>query len=522
MLKKIRTTLALVVFVLITLLFLDVTGTLHAWLGWLAKIQFWPAFYALNIGVVAVLVVLTFVFGRIYCSVICPLGVMQDVVSWLHGRRKRNRFTYSKEKKWLRYGMLGVFIISAVAGINAIVSLLAPYSSYGRIASSLFKPVYEAGNNVLASIAEHFNSYAFYSVDVWMKSLPTLIIASVTFVAIVILAWRGGRTYCNTICPVGTILSFFARFSWFKVRIDESKCVNCGLCTKNCKASAIDFKNHKIDYSRCVVCGDCLGKCHKGALSFTSGRAGKSTSGRADKSTSQQVDKQTSGQADNANLFVNSSTRNSSADNGRRSFLLAAAIATTGAALAQEKKKVDGGLAVIEDKIAPERLTPLTPPGSMSAQHFAQHCTACQLCVSTCPNGVLRPSTDLSKFMQPTMSYERGYCRLECTKCGEVCPTGAIKPITRADKSATQIGHAVWIKKNCVPLTDGVECGNCARHCPAGAIQMVPSDPKNGQSPKIPVVNEARCIGCGACENLCPARPFSAIYVEGHEVHREI
>ena len=522
MLKKIRTTLALVVFVLITLLFLDVTGTLHAWLGWLAKIQFWPAFYALNIGVVAVLVVLTLVFGRIYCSVICPLGVMQDVVSWLHGRRKRNRFTYSKEKKWLRYGMLGVFIISAVAGINAIVSLLAPYSSYGRIASNLFKPVYEAGNNVLASIAEHFNSYAFYSVDVWMKSLPTLIIASVTFVAIVILAWRGGRTYCNTICPVGTILSFFARFSWFKVRIDESKCVNCGLCTKNCKASAIDFKNHKIDYSRCVVCGDCLGKCHKGALSFTSGRADKSTSGRVDKSTSQQVDKQTSGQAGNANLLVNSSTRNSSADNGRRSFLLAAAIATTGAALAQEKKKVDGGLAVIEDKIAPERLTPLTPPGSMSAQHFAQHCTACQLCVSTCPNGVLRPSTDLSKFMQPTMSYERGYCRPECTKCGEVCPTGAIKPITRADKSATQIGHAVWIKKNCVPLTDGVECGNCARHCPAGAIQMVPSDPKNGQSPKIPVVNEARCIGCGACENLCPARPFSAIYVEGHEVHREI
>ena len=522
MLKKIRTTLALVVFVLITLLFLDVTGTLHAWLGWLAKIQFWPAFYALNIGVVAVLVVLTLVFGRIYCSVICPLGIMQDVVSWLHGRRKRNRFTYSKEKKWLRYGMLGVFIISAVAGINAIVSLLAPYSSYGRIASSLFKPVYEAGNNVLASIAEHFNSYAFYSVDVWMKSLPTLIIASVTFVAIVILAWRGGRTYCNTICPVGTILSFLARFSWFKVRIDSSKCVNCGLCTKNCKASAIDFKNHKIDYSRCVVCGDCLGKCHKGALSFTSGRADKSTSGRVNKSTSQQVDKQTSRQADNANLLVNWSTRNSSADNGRRSFLLAAAIATTGAALAQEKKKVDGGLAAIEDKIAPERLTPLTPPGSMSAQHFAQHCTACQLCVSTCPNGVLRPSTDLSKFMQPTMSYERGYCRPECTKCSEVCPTGAIKPITRADKSATQIGHAVWIKKNCVPLTDGVECGNCARHCPAGAIQMVPSDPKNGQSPKIPVVNEARCIGCGACENLCPARPFSAIYVEGHEVHREI
>ena len=500
MLRKIRTTLALVVFVLITLLFLDVTGTLHRWFGWLASIQFWPALLAMHVGVVAMLVVLTLVFGRIYCSVICPLGVMQDVISRLHGMRKKNRFTYSKEKRWLRYTVLAVFVASAVAGVNAVVSLLAPYSSYGRIAGSLMKPVYEAGNNVLAAVAEHFNSYAFYSVDVWMKSLPTLVVASLTLVVIAVLAWRGGRTYCNTICPVGTILSFLARFSWLKVRIDGSKCVNCGLCTKNCKASAIDFKNHRIDYSRCVVCGDCIDKCRKGAISLSSRRADKQTSRRADKQTSKQADELTSGQADkltsgqvnkqtgkqanNANLLVNSSAGDLSAvnslsvDTGRRSFLLGLAVASTAAALAQEEKKVDGGLAAIEDKVAPERLTPITPPGSLSAQHFARHCTACQLCVSNCPNGVLRPSTDLSTFMQPTMSYERGYCRPECTRCGDVCPTGA--------------------------------------------ITMVPVDPKDERSLKIPAVNEARCIGCGACENLCPARPFSAIYVEGHEVHREV
>ena len=500
MLRRIRTILALVVFVLITLLFLDVTGTLHKYFGWLASIQFWPALLALHVGVVALLVVLTLVFGRIYCSVICPLGVMQDIISRLHGIRKKNRFTYSKEKRWLRYGVLVVFVASALAGVNAVVSLLAPYSSYGRIASSLMKPVYEAGNNVLAAIAEHLDSYAFYSVDVWMKSLPTMIVASVTLVVIAVLAWRGGRTYCNTVCPVGTILSFLARFSWLKVRIDGSKCVNCGLCTKNCKASAIDFKNHKIDYSRCVVCGDCIDKCNKGAISLSHSLPRRDEQRQASQSSP-------TGGVEGA---------------GRRSFLLGLAVASTAAALAQEKKKVDGGLAAIEDKIAPKRLTPLTPPGSLSAQHFAQHCTACQLCVSTCPNGVLRPSTGLSTFMQPTMSYERGYCRPECTKCGEVCPTGAIKPITRAQKSAMQIGHAVWIKKNCVPLTDGVECGNCARHCPTGAITMVPLDPNDEHSLKIPAVNEARCIGCGACENLCPARPFSAIYVEGHEVHREV
>lgn len=178
------------------------------------------------------------------------------------------------------------------------------------------------------------------------------------------------------------------------------------------------------------------------------------------------------------------------------------------------------GLAVIEDKKIPERSTAIVPPGALSARSFAQHCTACQLCVSVCPNGVLRPSTDLTKLMQPEMSYERGYCRPECTKCSEVCPAGAIRPITVAEKSSIQIGHAVWVKENCVPLTDGVECGNCARHCPTGAIQMVASDPSNSESLKIPVVNTERCIGCGACENLCPARPFSAIYVEGHEAHR--
>ena len=124
--------------------------------------------------------------------------------------------------------------------------------------------------------------------------------------------------------------------------------------------------------------------------------------------------------------------------------------------------------------------------------------------------------------MQPRSSSERGYCRPECTKCSEVCPAGAIIAIDRADKSAIQIGHAVWVKDNCIPLTEGVACGNCARHCPVGAIQMVPSDKDNPDSPKIPVVNDERCIGCGACENLCPARPFSAIYVEGHEAHRTI
>jgi ferredoxin len=311
----------------------------------------------------------------------------------------------------------------------------------------------------------------------------------VTLVILFILAWRGGRTYCNTICPVGTILSFLARFSILKIRFDEDKCKNCSMCSKNCKAACIDYKTHTVDYSRCVVCGNCIDKCKFGALSYS---------------------------------FSPTAKKNDSVDASKRSFLIAGALAST-AALAQKKEKLmDGGLAELEDKVTPERQTPLTPPGSRSFQHFADHCTGCQLCVSECPNDVLRPSTDLMHFMLPSMSYEKGYCRPECTRCSDVCPAGAIKPLDDVEKSSIQIGHAVWIKKNCVVLTDEVECGNCARHCPAGAIEMVPLDENDEESPMVPAINETACIGCGACEYVCPSRPFSAIYVEGHEVHKHI
>ena len=241
MLRTIRLTLAVIFFALITLLFLDFTGTLHAWFGWMAKIQFLPAVLALNIGVVLFLAMLTLVFGRIYCSVICPLGVFQDIVSWLSAKRKKNRFRYSSALKWLRYGVLGVFVLAIIGGLNSFVVLLAPYSSYGRIVSSLFSPLYQWANNGLAYLAERADSYAFYETDVWMKSLPTLLIATVTLVVLIVLAWRGGRTYCNTICPVGTVLGFLSKYSLLKPVIDTKKCNSCGLCARNCKASCSPY-----------------------------------------------------------------------------------------------------------------------------------------------------------------------------------------------------------------------------------------------------------------------------------------
>ena len=486
-LKRIRTILAVVMFVCITWLFVDFTGTAYQWFSWMPKIQLLEAILAVNVVAIAILVVGTLIFGRIYCSVICPLGILQDVIARFN--RRKNKYSYSKALSWLRYTMLGVMVVALVAGVGSVFQLLAPYSAYGRIATTMFQPIWKAGNNVLASIAEHSDSYLFYHVEQIATFGVVLIIAVVTFIILVILAVRNGRTYCNTICPVGTLLSFFARFSFLKIRFNVEKCKNCSMCSKNCKAACIDYKTHTVDYSRCVTCGNCIDKCKFGALSYS---------------------------------FSTSEKKDKAVDASKRSFLLASALVST-AAMAQKKEKLmDGGIAELEETVASERQTPLTPPGSLSYDNMAKRCTGCQLCVSECPNHVLRPSNDLMHLMLPTMSYERGYCRPECTRCSEVCPAGAIKPLDDVEKSSIQIGHAEWIKKNCVVLTDEVECGNCARHCPSGAIEMVPLDENNEESPMVPAINEAACIGCGACEYVCPSRPFSAIFVEGHEVHRKI
>lgn len=572
MLRIIRITLAAICFVAVTLLFLDFTGTLHLWFGWLAKIQFLPAVLALNFVVIAILLVLTLLFGRIYCSVICPLGIFQDCVSNLSSRRKgkKARFSYSKEIKWLRYGVLVLFVIALVAGLNALVALLAPYSAYGRMVQSLLAPVWQWGNNLLAWIAERQDSYAFVTKDVWLKSLPTLIVAAVTFVVVVVLAWRNGRTYCNTICPVGTTLSFFSRFAMFRPVIDKSKCKSCHACERKCKAACIDVDNHKIDYSRCVDCFDCIDSCRLGALKYRfawgrgvgSGSTGAKTPQNAPVGSKMTSDESKNGQnrssaaptpvaepvvrhgSPTAEVTDNGkgvSTIDATSpvaepveatDKGRRAFLVGGAAVIGGSLLssipmrAEEEeikdKKRDGGFAEVLPKKAPNRKTPITPFGSESVEKFYKHCTACQLCVTVCPNNVLRPSSRLEHLMQPEMSFEKGYCRPECVKCSEVCPAGAILKITPEEKTEWKVGTAGVDYDLCVVNRDGVSCGNCAHHCPVGAIRMVRKNPDDEKSPRIPSVNEEKCIGCGACENLCPSRPISAITVNGYSVHHNV
>lgn len=493
MLRRLRITFASFFLFGITLMLLDITGASFTFLSWMAKIQLLPALLSatsVSLVIVAVLVLITFLFGRIYCSVICPLGIMQDVFTHAHGwiKGKKNRFSFRPERPYVRYSILIVFGVLLLVGLQPLAILLAPYSAYGRIVQSLFAPLYAVANNWLAAIAEHYDSYAFYSVDVYIRSLSTLIIALLTFLAIAHISFYHGRWWCSTVCPVGTLLGSVSRYALYRPVIDTSKCNACGLCEKRCKAECIDPNTHSIDTSRCVDCFDCMDTCRQHAISFT----------RAPKASI-------------------SSSENIQDGASRRRFLGALSGLAVASAASAADKVMDGGLAYIEQKRIPERATPIKPAGALSLSHFQKHCTACQLCVSACPSHVLRPSSSLLTLMQPEMSFERGYCDISCTACADVCPTGAITRILPEDKTAIRIGHAVWIRENCVVLSDHVSCGNCAKHCPAGAITLV--DTAEGT---IPAVDTEKCIGCGTCEYLCPSRPLSAIYVEGQSVHQTI
>ena len=445
-LKVIRIILAALMLLGITALLLDTTGVLRHWLGWMPKVQLLPAMMALNVVVVVAILLVTLVIGRFYCAVVCPMGIFQDLFVWAHKLifGKKRPYRYRKPANWLRYTVLALFVLAMLVGLNSIAVLIAPYSAYGRMVTGL-----------------HASGLAQW-------------VAIATLVVIGLMSFTMGRLWCNSICPVGSLLGLLAKHRLFGIRIDAAKCVGCRKCEHGCKAMCIDIDNKRIDHSRCVDCWNCLAQCPVGAISLGGKQPAESTK---------------------------------PVDDSRRKFVAGTVAVGAAMAVQAQEQKLDGGLAALMDKQVPQRKTPLKPFGSQSIKNFGTRCTACQLCVSQCPEKVLRPSAKLESLMQPELNYTDGYCRMACTRCSEVCPAGAIQPISKEEKTAISIGCAVVLKDNCIG------CGTCARHCPSAAISMVDGKP---------AVNEARCLGCGACEYYCPARPMTAIYVEGREIHTEI
>ncbi|MCX7874679.1 MAG: 4Fe-4S binding protein [Melioribacteraceae bacterium] len=496
-LRKLRIVVSLFFLLITTFLFVDIFNLVTPLISnKITFLQFVPSllkFIAIisisSFGFIIVFI-LTFLFGRIYCSTICPLGTFQDLVNYFSkkiNKKKRNKNLFLKEIKWLRLLILFLAIITFAFGFILIVNLFDPYSIYGRISGNFFKPVLVFINNLLAFILEQFRIFWISPYDIKAFNFIPFLISLSFLILVLVLAWKKGRLYCNTVCPVGTLLGYLSKISFYKIRIKEEDCLSCGACARDCKANCIDSLNKKIDETRCVVCFDCLTSCPTEGITFSFNK--------------KEEIKNESFNNDKRNFFVKTSI-----------FLLTL---TNLAAQVEKKIKITK-----PSKIPIFRKNAISPPGSISLEYFNSKCTACHLCVSSCPTQVLQPSFleyGFTGMLQPRLDNNAGFCNFECNICSEVCPTGAILPIKLEEKKLSQLGIAKFIKENCVVHTQKTECGACSEHCPTKAVHMIPYE----GTLVIPEVREKYCIGCGACEFACPVIPYKAIYVEGNEIHKK-
>lgn len=517
-LKRTRVGLAVFFLVLLALLFIDFRKSFSKeFYQWAVSLQFLPSLLktitvpgTIALGF-AVVVLLTLLLGRVYCSVLCPLGIFQDVISWLSGKTKKKK-KYKYHRAWTigRYTILAVVLLPLLFGSITLLTLLDPYSLFGRIATTLFKPVAVGANNVLAAGFAHADIYNWlYRYDLVALHPALLVVTTIFTVGIVLAAFYRGRLYCNTVCPVGTFLGFLSRFSLVKIALEKDKCTKCGRCARVCKAECIDVKTQKIDYSRCIACYNCLTVCNDHAMAY---QPSKKAAFVKPVSLAPREE---------------APSKSTTVDPSKRNFLVTGLVGIAALygfkapdSLPQptEPKKIKTpkpkGVSTIPEK----KTSPVSPPGSRSVERFNKICTGCSLCVSACPTKVLQPAFmeyGLIGVMQPHMDYHKGLCEFDCTLCSEVCPTGAIVPLTLEAKHTLQIGQVHFDKRNCIVETEKTDCGACSEHCPTKAVHMVPYGKLF-----IPEVDQKICVGCGACEYACPTTPYKAIFVDGNRVHQ--
>jgi ferredoxin-type protein NapF len=438
----------------------------------------------------AFILLLTFITGRTYCSFLCPLGISQDITSRIGGkfRKKFRRYGYKKPHTVLRYSILAItLVVTMIWGIY-MLTLLDPYSIFGRFMTFFGKPAVIGINNLLSNVLGKFDVYSVSHVPVKPFELIVYSLPLIFFLLVGTFSFTKGRFYCNTVCPVGTFLGMISKVSILRINHDDSACTRCGRCAMRCKSSCIDFLNHKIDVTRCVECFNCINVCPDNAMSYGFVKL---------KKKQQEVAK---------------------TDNGRRKVIVSSIFLLLGINKTIRAQEPSTPKPKKQSTVKEEKTYPVCPPGSVSINDFNKKCTACSLCINACPNNVLQPAFKEYGFagmMQPVMNYHKSFCTYKCNICTEVCPSNALQPLMLEAKQLTQIGKVKFIKDNCVVKTEKTSCGACSESCPTKAVDMIPYE----GNLLIPQVNDEICVGCGHCEYACPVTPYKAIYVDGNPVH---
>lgn len=464
---------------------------------------------AWSLGIVA----LTLVFGRVFCGWICPFGTLHHFFGWLFPSRylKGNTRVESNKTKWWqsgKYYLMWGFLGAAVAG-SAIGGLLDPICVAVRAIGLGVIPALQylglrtatvaADTNVRALQTASDSAQDFLSTQVWTASQgyfhQTWFIVF-ALVAILFMNRFIPRFWCRALCPLGAFLGVMSRYALFGMEKDHAKCTDCNLCLVHCQGADSPQGGVKHRQDECHMCLNCEAACPEDVIKFR--------------------------------FLPNRKSEQTRPDLKRRT-VLASTVAGAAAIPAMR-------IANWPDRHYSEKV--IRPPGSVDERDFLERCIRCAECMKVCPNNALHPAffeAGLEGLWTPILIPRIGYCEFSCVLCGQVCPTGAIQKIDEKQKMGIDmkpisIGTAMYDKGRCLPWSMAIPCIVCEEFCPtspkaiwANDVEVPKRDDKyeaDGEHAKMltvavqqPHVDPSLCIGCGACEKVCPIVDKPAVYV---------
>jgi polyferredoxin len=459
------------------------------------------------------LLALTLVFGRVFCGWICPFGTLHHFFAWIfpsrYGRgNKRVESNKTHVRQRAKYYLLYAFLAAGVTG-SAIGGLFDPICIAVRAIGLAVIPaaqwVATAVNGVLASTGVRAIQVAadggqdFLAGTVWQNRQfyyhQTWLVGSL-FVAILFMNRFVPRFWCRVLCPLGAFLGVFARFAIFGMEKDHAKCTDCNLCLVHCQGADSPQGGVKWRQDECHMCLNCESACPEDVIKFR--------------------------------FLPNRKSALVTPDTELRT---AVASAAAGAALLPITRVADVVDANYDHRV-------IRPPGSVPEKEFLERCIRCAECMKVCPNDALHPAffeAGVEGVWTPILIPRIGYCEHSCVLCGQVCPTGAIQHIAEEQKlgigqKPISIGTAFYDVGRCLPWSMSTPCIVCEEFCPtspkaiwveeADVPKRLPIFGQDGAAPAMetvhvqrPHVDPSLCIGCGACEKVCPVQDKPAVYV---------